>query len=189
MTRRRRTSEQHPPSKFTVRALLIYGAAWAAVTAALALAVITLVDGDESVTLPPVEEIDLTAAARSAGCVLRQGDRLDASVPISGSAGPPAAPGFYEDPLPADALVGALRRGIIVIHYRRDLPAGTVSELRVVQQAVPAGTIVTPNDEMRFVVAATAWRRGVGCPRVTEGTVDALRLFRGRYIGLVAGSS
>lgn len=167
----------------------MYGAAWAAVTAALALAVVTLVDGDESVTLPPVVEIDLTAAARSAGCVLRQGDRLDPSVPVSGSAGRPAEPGFYEDPLPADALVGALRRGIIVIHYRRDLPAGTVRELRLVQRAVPAGTIVTPNDEMRFVVAATAWRRGLGCSRVTDRAVDAVRLFRGRYIGLVADGS
>ena len=186
---RRPASDQHPPPKFTVRALLVYGAAWVAVTAALAIAVITLVDGDESVTLPPVEEIDLTTAARSAGCVLRQGDELDASVPISGRSGRPAEPGFYEDPLPADALVSALRRGIIVIHYRRDLPAGTVRELRVVQRAVPTGTIVTPNDEMRFAVAATAWRRGLGCPRVTEGTVDALRLFHGRYIGLVADGS
>ena len=179
--------DQHSPPKFTVRALLIYGAGWAALTAALALAVVALVDGDESVTLPPVEEIDLTAAARSAGCVLRSGDRFDSSVPVSGSSGRPADPGFYEDPLPSDALVGALRRGLIVIHYRRDLPAGTVRELRVVQRAVPTGTVVTPNDEMRFVVAVTAWRRGLGCAEVTDATVDALRLFRGRYIGRVAG--
>lgn len=180
-------SDRHPPPKLSLRALLTYGAAWAAVTAALAVAVIALVDGDESVTLPPVEAIDLTAAARSAGCVLRRGDRFDPSVPISGSPGRRAEPGFYEDPLPADALVGALRRGIIVIHYQRDLPGGTVSELRVVQRALPTGTIVTPNDEMRFTVAATAWRRGLGCSGVTDSTVDALRLFRGRYIGRVAG--
>ena len=182
-------SDQHPATKFTVRALLIYGTAWAAVTAAVVLAVIALVDGDESVTLPPVKAIDLTAAARSAGCVLRRGDQFDTSVPVSGSAGRPADPGFYEDPLPANALVGALRRGFIVIHYRRDVPAGTVRELRVVQRAVPAGTIVTPNDDMRFMVAATAWRRRLGCSRVTDGTVDALRLFRGRYIGRVTGGS
>lgn len=70
-----------------------------------------------------------------------------------------------------------------MIYYRRDLPAEHVRELRVVQSAVPAGTSVAPNDDMRFVVAVTAWQRLLGCTQWTEGIVDAVRLFRGRYIG------
>lgn len=179
----RRPSDDEPSPKVSLRAVVVYVAAWAAVTAALAIAVIVAVDGDESVTLPPVKEIELTAAARAAGCELRRGERLDPSVPVSGPPGTPVEPGFYEDPPRKEAVAAALRRGVIVFYYRRDLPAGRLDDLRVVQQAVPAGTVVAPNDEMRYVVAATAWRRLLGCPRMTDGTLDALRLFRGRYIG------
>lgn len=181
---RPRVSNDDPAPKSTFRAVVVYGAVWAAMTAALAFAVISAVDGEESVTLPPVRAIDMTAAAQVAGCEIRRGDRVDPSVPVSGSSGgTPARPGFYDDPPTPEALVEALRQGVIVIHYRRDLPAGRVDELRIVQRAVPAGTIVTPNDGMRYVVAATAWRRLLGCSRTTDGTLDALRLFHGRYIG------
>ncbi len=181
---RPRVSNDDPAPKFTFRAVVVYGAVWAAMTAALAFAVISAVDGEESVTLPPVRAIEMTAAARVAGCEIRRGDGVAASVPVSGpSGGTPARPGFYDDPPPSDALVEALRRGVIVIHYRRDLPSARVAELRVVQRAVPAGTIVTPNDGMRYAVAATAYRRLLGCSRMTDGTLDAIRLFRGRYIG------
>lgn len=187
---RPRASDDQPVPKFTFRALVVYGAAWAATTAAVAFAVISAIDGDESVTLPPVRAIEMTAAARVAGCVIRSGDGLDASVPVSGgSGGTPARPGFYEDPPATDALLEALRRGVIVIHYRRDLPGARVDELRVAQRAVPAGTIVTPNDEMQYAVAATAWRRLLGCSRMTDRTLDALRLFRGRYVGKDSGGT
>lgn len=179
-----RASDDDPAPKFTFRAVVVYGAVWAAMTAALAIAVISAVDGEDSVTLPPVHAIDMTAAARVAGCEIRRGDRVDATVPVSGAAGgTPARAGVYDDPPAPGALVEALRRGVIVIHYRRDLAAGRVDELRIVQRAVPAGTIVAPNDGMPYAVAATAWRRLLACTRMTDGTLDALRLFRGRYIG------
>lgn len=181
--RRPQLSDESPPPKFSVRALLVYGAVWAAISAAVVFVVVTLVDGEDSVTLPPVQEIELTAAARSAGCRLRTGEPPDPSIPVAGSAGRPARPGFYEDPPPSGALVGALRVGVIVLHYDPELPSSRIDELRVVQRAVPEGTIVTPNGTMGFAVAATAWRRLLGCPRMTDATIDALRLFRGRYIG------
>lgn len=181
---RLRPSDDDSAPKSTFRAVVVYAAVWAALTAVVAFAVTSAVDGDESVTLPPVRAIDMTAAARIAGCEIRRGDRVDASVPVSGPLdGAPARPGFYDDSPPPDALVEALRRGVIVIHYRRDLPAKRVDELRVVQRAVPSGTIVTPNDGMRHAVAVAAWRRLLSCTRMTDETLDALRLFRGRYIG------
>ena len=181
---RPRVSDDDPAPKFSFRAVAVYGAVWAAMTAALAFAVISLFGDEESVTLPPVRAIEMTAAARAAGCEIRRGDRVDEFLPVSGSsAGTPARPGFYDDPPPPGALVEALRRGVIVIHYRRDLPSGRVDELRIVQRAVPSGTIITPNDGMRYTIAATAWRRLLGCSRMTDGTLDAIRLFRGRYIG------
>lgn len=186
--RRHSPADNSISPKLSVGAMLVYGFVWAAISVAVAFAVVTLLDGEESVTLPPVREIELTDAARSASCAFERSGRPDATVPVAGLAGRPAEPGFYEHAPPVRALVGALRRGLIVVHYHPDLPRSRISELRVVQQAVPAGTIVTPNSAMRFAVAVTAWQRLLACPRMTDATIDALRLFRGRYIGRGTGS-
>jgi hypothetical protein len=163
--------------------LLAYFLVWAAVGAAVAFAATSLIDGEESVTLPPVQETQLTAAATKAGCVLLHGADPVSGIPTAGSGGTPATPGIYDDP-PADtALVAALRRGVIVIHYRPQLSSSRIEQLGTVQEAVPQGTILTPNREMPYALAVTAWRRLLGCERVGDRTLDAVRLFRGRYIG------
>ncbi len=77
-----------------------------------------------------------------------------------------------------------MRRGVVVISYREGLPSMLVAQLHVLQSAVPAGTIVTPNGTgMRFDVAAIAWGALLGCPRFNEGVIDAVRLFHGRHLG------
>ena len=49
---------------------------------------------------------------------------------------------------------------------------------------MPEGTIVAPNDTgMRFELAVVAYRRLLGCPRFTAQALDAVQLFRGRYLG------
>ena len=37
---------------------------------------------------------------------------------------------------------------------------------------------------MRYEVAVAAYRRLLGCTRFTDAAIDAIRLFRGRYIGI-----
>jgi hypothetical protein len=168
------------------KALLRYTLAWLAAGAvAAALLVALLDDGDELVALPPVRQIDLVAAARAAGCELREpGAAVVLNPPVKGSTpAEPASPGVYDRPPDIETLVAALQRGVIVIHYRPSLPRRRVDELRRLQGAVPDGTIVTPNGTgMEYEVAATAWRRLLGCPRLTAASVDAVRLFRGRFL-------
>jgi hypothetical protein len=90
----------------------------------------------------------------------------------------------YDDPPDGADLVAALRRGVIVIQHRADLPDDVVDELRALQKAIPEGTIVTPEPvRTRFAVAVVAWRRVLGCRTYARGAVDAIRLFRGRFIG------
>jgi hypothetical protein len=36
---------------------------------------------------------------------------------------------------------------------------------------------------MSFEVAATAYRRLLGCPRATDAAMEAALLFRGRFLG------
>jgi hypothetical protein len=151
------------------------------------LAVVAL-DGpaEDTVSLPPVRQTELREAARSAACDLRLTGSFERSNPAA--AGPrvatPLAPGVYDRPADADRLVAALRRGVIVIQYRTGLAKRHVKQLQELQRAVPSGTIVAPNGTgMPFAVAATAWRRLLGCPELTDTTIDAIRLFRGRFLG------
>ena len=168
----------------TLRPLLVYIAGWLLAAAAVAVVVLVLLSGDEDpVALPPVQETELSSAATNAGCVLRAGDDAPASPPLSGPRAVPAAPGVYDAPPPARALVGALRHGTIVILYRPESAQDAVKVLRQLQAAVPRGTIVTPYGEMPFVVAVTAWRRLLGCRAMSDRTLDAVRLFQGRFVG------
>jgi hypothetical protein len=164
-----------------------YVAAWLAATAVVAtLAILVLDDGEpDEVSLPPIRETQLADAARRAGCELHRVSGDDASDPMAdGSPAPTAArPGFYDDAPDVAELIAALRRGVVVIHFRSELDPERVDELRRIQEAAPNGTIVTPNSTMTFEVAATAYRRLLGCPRVTDASIEATLLFRGRFLG------
>jgi hypothetical protein len=168
---------------------MLYVIAWLAAGAVVAAVLLVAMPGDggddvAQVSLPPVRETELTTAADSAGCLLRAGSRRARDEPVvEGAAAPPAAARYYESAPAAAALVGAMRRGIVVISYRPDLAPAHRDRLRLLQRAVPQGTIVAPNSAMPFEIAVTAWRRLLGCRRVGAGTLDAMRLFRGRFVG------
>lgn len=173
------------------RALTLYVAGWLAAGTIAGAALLVAVgsgdgdgDGNADVSLPPVQQTDLRVAAVGAGCVLRAGpSRRRDEPPVDGGPAPPAAAGYYDAAPPTARLVGAMRRGVVVISYRPDVAQEHRKRLRALQRAVPQGTIVAPNAGMRFAIAVTAWRRLLGCRRIGAGTLDALRLFRGRFVG------
>jgi hypothetical protein len=171
------------------RALILYVIVWLAAGAVVAATLLVAMRGDgvddaAQISLPPVRQTELATAADTAGCLLRAGSRRARNEPVvEGAAAPPAAAQYYESPPAAASLVGAMRRGIVVISYRPELAPEHRDRLRVLQRAVPSGTIVAPNAAMPFVIAVTAWRRLLGCRRVGAGTLDAMRLFLGRFVG------
>ena len=170
------------------RALLTYAAAWlvaAAAVVGLVFAVFGDDDGD-TVAVPPVRETELTDAAGRSRCVLttaRAGERVNP--PVDGPArGRSARAGFYEQPVATAQLTAAVRKGIIVIQFREGLDEKSVEALKILQSAVPEGTIVAPNGTgMHFELAVVAYRRLLGCPRFTDQALDAVQLFRGRFLG------
>lgn len=168
------------------RALILYVCGWVATGAVItATLLFALPSGDEGAdALPPVRQTELRVAAEKAGCELRAGGRQrPGDPPLAGGPAPPAAPRVYDSAPPATSLVGAIRRGIVVISYRPELAQEQRALLRAVHMAVPRGTIVVPNARMSFVIAVTAWRRLLGCRRTGRDTLDALRLFQGRFVG------
>ncbi len=140
----------------------------------------------------PSVETELADAAGQSRCELRRasaGERLNP--PVDGPAGGRAArPGFYEEPVASADLTAALRQGIVVIQFRAGLDGERLEALKGLQAAVPTGTIVAPNDtRMPFELAVTAYRRLLGCPRFTAQALDAVQLFRGRFVGSGPDSS
>jgi len=161
-----------------------YAAAWLVGGVLVAVLLVVVLRGEKTVELPPVRQINLVDAARASGCRLERARHRPLNPPVDGRAAAPARPGVHDVSPRVEMLVGALRQGRIVIHYRPGLPEERVGELERLQEAVPEGTLVVPNATgMRYEVAITAWRRLLGCPRFTDDAIDALRLFRGRFIG------
>jgi Protein of unknown function (DUF3105) len=178
-----------PPAPAPRRALLRYAAAWLGAGALVVGALVLLVDPtpeDDPARLPPVEQIRLERAARLARCDLRRGPGAARANPAADgvAARVPARPGRYATPLPADTLVAAMRRGIVVIQYRPGLADDDRERLGALQAVLPRGTIVAPNDTgMPYDVAVVAWRRVLGCRRFGGDAIDAVSLFRGRFVG------
>ena len=168
-------------------ATLAYAVAWVtAATLFVSVALAALDSGEPTeVSLPPVLETELGQAARDAGCELHRARPAEAlNPPVTGGIGAmPARPGFYEESPGQPALLGALRDGVVVIQFR-NLDDAAVDLLRDVQEALPMGTIVAPNDTgMPFVLAVASYRRLLGCRALDERSIDAIQLFRGRYVG------
>jgi hypothetical protein len=167
------------------RGLASYILAWLlAGTVVVAGAVLLLDRGARSssgtVALPPVRETALTTAAHKAGCLVTRRPRGAVGLAL------PARAGVYDRPLGATDREAALRRGLIVIEYR-GVDSRTVDELRTVQEAVPVGTLLAPSipfadDEL----TVSAYRRRLSCHRMSSRAIDAVRLFRGRYLGTAA---
>jgi hypothetical protein len=164
---------------------MFYAIAWLAVGALAAGVVIGLLrSADDEVTLPPVEQTELTRAADSAGCVLRRGpQRAGVKPPVEGPAEAPLAARAYDRAQSEARLVGSLRRGLVVIAYRPGIDDEELAQLRELREGVPRATILVPYRSMRQPLVATAWRRVLACPRMSRATIDAIRLFRGRYVG------
>jgi Protein of unknown function (DUF3105) len=163
---------------------------------------------DEREGTAPVaaKETNLEKAADEAGCVLRL------ELPDEGKTHlPPTAPtpdygtnpptsgdhaespyqqadGAYDE-MPGEIfIVHSLEHGRMQIQYSPDLSEDEQLELKGLYDTMFGGTLLFPNPDMEYAVAATTWTNLLGCPEY-EGaaTLDAIRAFGkktwGRYGG------
>jgi hypothetical protein len=168
--------------------VIVYAVVWLVAAAAAVGVVFAIFGGDDAdtVDVPPVRETELADAVGQSRCVLRTAPRgQQHNPPVDGPAGGrPARAGFYDKPVPTAELIAAVRHGIVVIQFRPGLGGDILDALKQVQEAVPEGTIVAPNATgMHFELAVVAYRRLLGCPRYTLRALDAVQLFRGRFLG------
>jgi len=128
---------------------------------------------------PAFEKQNLQAAAQAAGCELRlrlpeEGDEhIPASAPEpSYKTNPPTsgdhveeqqADGAYRETPPPVSVVHSLEHGRLTIQYRPDLPERAQLELIGLFDTMYGGTLLFPNPDMPYMVAATTWTNLMGC--------------------------
>jgi hypothetical protein len=158
-------------------------------------------------TVPAAAKVtDLAAAAKRASCVLRlklpdeghnhipvgsQAPKYRTKPPTSGNHVEPPyqqADGAYaETPAPID-YVHSLEHGRLEIQYSPDLPEAGQLALKGLYDTMYGATLLFPNEDMPYAVAATTWTNLIGCPAYKgAATLDAIRAFGratwGRYGG------
>jgi hypothetical protein len=145
---------------------------------------------------PPVKVANLKKAAKLAGCVLRLNLPEEGHVhippgsptpnyktnpPTSGNHVEPPfqqADGAYsEEPEEID-FVHSLEHGRVEIQYSPDLSEEDQLALKGLYDTQYAASLLFPNEEMPYAVAATAWRQLLGCKEYKgAATLDAIRAF------------
>lgn len=145
---------------------------------------------------PPVKVTDLATAARQAGCDLRlhlkdeghehipptaQTPDYKTNPPTSGAHVEPPyqqADGAYSE-MPAEIdFVHSLEHGRMEIQYAPDLAEKDQLALKGVYDTMYGATLLFPNENMPYEVAATTWTNLMGCPSYKGAiTLDAIRDF------------
>lgn len=153
-------------------------------------------DERAGVAPPAPKTTDVKAAARKANCELRlelpdegnthlpkgsQPPAYKTSPPTSGNHVEPPyqqADGAYSEAPDQLNVVHSLEHGRLAIQYSPDLPEQDQLELKGLYDTMYGATLLFPNDEMVYDVAAATWTNLLAC-RTYEGaaTLDAIRAF------------
>ncbi len=169
-------------------AVVRYGVAWLAAGVVLAAGVLIAV---RSVTDSQHEARRDVVTGAGTPCVERRdagpADRAAVRVMQPPTFGPPAQPAragtYVRSPRP-EALVGALRRGVVVVQYQPRLRRHLVERIEREFGEAQHETVITPDATgMRYAIAVTAWRRMLGCSSLDSNAVRAASEFTRRYAG------
>jgi hypothetical protein len=153
-----------------------------------------------------VKVANLQQAAKQAGCDLRLKLKDEGHTHISRTAqtpnyktDPPTSGNHVEAPyqqadgayseMPGEIfMVHSLEHGRMQIQYDPELPEEDQLALKGLYDTMYGGTLLFPNENMSYAVAATTWTNLLGCPEYKGAiTLDAIRDFGkatwGRYGG------
>jgi Protein of unknown function (DUF3105) len=153
---------------------------------------------DERSGTPPPElrVANLKRAAKKAGCVLRLHLKDEGHTHISPTAAtpdygtnPPTSGNHVEAPyqeadgayseMPGEIfMVHSLEHGRMEIQYSPELPEEDQLALKGLYDTMYGGTLLFPNENMNYEVAATTWTNLMGCQEYKgDITLDAIRDF------------
>jgi hypothetical protein len=146
--------------------------------------------------VPAAKVTNLKEAAKKAGCDLRLNLKEEGHTHIPPTAptpeyetNPPTSGNHVEPPyqqadgayseMPKEIdFVHSLEHGRLEIQYSPNLPESAQLELIGLYDSMYGATLLFPNDNMPYEVAATTWRNLIGCNEYKGSiTLDAIRAF------------
>ena len=142
--------------------------------------------------IPPQREADFAKAVQASGCVAKHypsEGRGHTTLPVKYRTNPPtsgkhnpiaAEDGAYAQNPGSEHLVHALEHGRIIVQFRPSAPERLRGQLKSLLDQDPYHMILTPNPDMPYEVAATAWTEMLGCKHANDGVFDAVRAFKQR---------
>jgi hypothetical protein len=145
---------------------------------------------------PPQKTSDLFAAAKLAGCELKnppiQGrthispktptPKFSTNPPTSGNHDPlPTPDGVYSQQPEFRHLVHTLEHGRVELQYRPSISEKRKRQLGGLFNQDAHLMLMFPNPTMPYKVAAASWGHLAGCKRVTDQSFDVIRDFIARY--------
>jgi hypothetical protein len=153
-------------------------------------------DSRSGTSPPAVAVANLKQAAKQAGCDLQLNLKNEGRTHIPPGSPPPhygtnpptsgnhvdppyqQADGAYSEmPLEID-IVHSLEHGRMEIQYEPNLPEKAQLELKGLYDTMYGATLLFPNSNMNYAVAATTWTNLLGCPTYKGSiTLDAIRAF------------
>ncbi len=162
-------------------------------------------DGTEP---PPVKEKNLAKAAKEAGCTLRLELKDEGHTHFAPSTptpdygtNPPTSGNHVEPPyqqadgayseMPGEIfVVHSLEHGRMAIQYSPDLAEEDQLTLKGLFDTMYGGTLLFPNPNMDYEVAATTWTNLLGCREYKgQSTLDAIRDFGMKTWGRFGGET
>lgn len=145
---------------------------------------------------PAVKVANLQQAAKKAGCTLRLNLKEEGHAHIPPTAptpdyktSPPTSGNHVEPPyqqadgayseMPSEIfIVHSLEHGRMEIQYSPELAEEDQLALKGLYDTMYKGTLLFPNENMDYQVAATTWRNLMGCSEYKgAATLDAIRAF------------
>jgi len=147
------------------------------------------------VAVPAQQESDLFAAAKKAGCVLKNppiagSNHVESSKALEFSTNPPTS-GDHDAQSQPDGVYGAypaprhtvhaLEGGRTQIQYKPTIPQKQIDQLGGIYEDDSLYLLMYPNPTMQYDIAVSAWGHMAGCKKVDAATYDVVRAFIQRY--------
>jgi hypothetical protein len=102
---------------------------------------------------------------------------------VEGTTSGQMADGAYAVQPPESRLVHSMEHGRVEIRYSPKLPEDQQLALKGVFDDNPDGMILTPDTDLPYAVAVSAWTNYIGCPKYNPIVLDVIRNFRDTYRG------
>jgi uncharacterized protein DUF3105 len=153
-------------------------------------------DEREGTPPPAPQETNLEKAADKAGCELRLGLKDEGHTHLPRNSQPPdykteppnsgdhvdapyqQADGAYSEPPNQLDVVHSLEHGRLAIQYSPNLAEKDQLELKGLYETMYGASLLFPNEEMPYEVAAVTWTNILGCDEYQgAATLDAIRAF------------